>query len=103
MWAMSAPKVVEIINCFGGAVTVITEADGTTHSWTVTADAILGGGVTTNEGTETLDYNTYRREGDHWQSYAPEGTSERVSDEIAAHLDLVEQAAASRKSSGPVQ
>jgi hypothetical protein len=100
---MSPPKVVEILNGFGGTVTVCTEADGTTHSWTVTADDILGGGFIDIEGTETLDYNTYRREGGRWQSYTPGGTLESVSDKIAAQLDLIEQAAAAHKSTGSVQ
>jgi hypothetical protein len=99
---MSPPKVVEMLNGYRGAVIVCTEADGATHSWTATDEAILGGGVV-SEGTETLDHNTYRREGDQWQSYTPEGSLQKVSDEIAAHLDLVEQAAATYKSSGPVQ
>jgi len=54
------------------------------------------------EGTETLDHHTYRRNGDHWQSFSPEDSSKEISDEIAAHLDLVEQAVATYKASGPV-
>jgi hypothetical protein len=100
---MSPPKVIEISNGYRGAVIVCTEADGVTHSWTVTDDAILGSGIITFDGTETLDHNTYRRIGNQWHSYTPEGGLQKVSDEIATHLDLVEQTAATYKSSGPVQ
>src|SRR5580693_9424954 len=99
---MSSPKIVEVLDGYRGAVIVCTEADGATHSWTVTNEVILGGGIICR-GIETLDHNTYRQKGNQWQSYTPETGSQIVSDEIAAHLDLVEQTAASFKSSGPVQ
>jgi hypothetical protein len=100
---MSAPKVVEVLNGYRGTVMVSTEVDGVRYSWTATNENILGGGVMTFDGTETLDFNTYRREESRWRSYTAEGVVEKVSDEIAAHLDLVEQAAANYKSSGQVQ
>ena len=99
---MSDPKVVEILGAPQGHVVVCTEADGTRYSWTSTDDAILGGG-TIFEGTEALDHKTYRRQGDQWKSYTPEGRVEKVSDQIARHLALVEQAAANYKSLGRVQ
>jgi hypothetical protein len=100
---MSPPKVVEILNGYRGAVMVCTEADGDRHSWTATDNVILGGGVITFKGTETLDHNAYRRIGNQWHCYATEAGLQKVSNETAAHLDLVEQAAAAYKSSGPVQ
>jgi hypothetical protein len=99
---MSAPKVVEGFNGYQGDVVVCTEADGTRHSWTVTDEAIFGGGVIKN-GIETQDHNVYRRLGDQWQMRTPKVESQKASDEIAALLDLVEQAAATYKSSGQVQ
>jgi|SRR5580704_1826620 hypothetical protein len=100
---MSSPKVVELFSGYRGAVIVCTETDGARHSWTVMDETIFGGGVINLNGTETLDHNTYRRNGDRWESHTPEAGLQRVSDEIASHLDLVEQAATSYKSSGPVQ
>ena len=78
------------------------EADGPEHSWTVTDDAISGGGIIC-DGTETEDHNVYRRQGDQWHSYTSEAGSQKVSDEIAMHLGLVEQAAAYFKSNGRIQ
>jgi hypothetical protein len=63
---MNTPKVVEVLNSYRGAVIVCTETDGATHSWTVTAETILGGGIIF-EGAETLDHNTYRRLGNQWR------------------------------------
>ncbi len=99
---MSVPKVVEIFNGYRGDVIVCTEADGVRHSWTVTDEAIFGGGII-NNGVKTEDHNVYRRQGNQWQMQTPEGGSERVSDGLATHLDLVDQAAAIYKSSGQVQ
>jgi hypothetical protein len=95
-------KVVDVFNGYQGDVIVCTEADGARYSWTATEKDILGGGIIF-EGTETEDHNTYRRQGDHWQSYTPETGFQKVSDEIAAHLDLVKQAAAMYRASGQVQ
>jgi len=100
---MSSPKVADIFNGYRGAVILCAEVDGVRYSWTATGEAILGGGTTTFGGTETLDHNTYRRQGNQWQGYTPEGSLQKVSDEIAAHLDLVEQTAAAYKSTGRVQ
>jgi hypothetical protein len=100
---MNTPKVLEMFDGYRGAVVVCTEADGALHSWTVNDDAILGGGIITFDGNEMLDHNTYRREGDHWQSYTPGRAPEKVSDELSAQLALVEQVAAYYKLSGPVQ
>lgn len=100
---MNAPKVVEVLNDYQGDVIVSTEADGATYSWTVTDREIFGGGIISVDETETEDHNTYRRDGDKWQSYTSEKESHEVSDDIAVHLDLVEQAAAHFKSSGQVQ
>jgi hypothetical protein len=99
---MSTPKVVDVFNGYQGDVVVCTEADGARHSWTVTNEAIFGGGIIFN-GTEREDHNVYRRQGDQWQSYTPKAGLQKVSNELAAHLDLVEQAAATYKSSGQVQ
>jgi hypothetical protein len=99
---MSVPKVVDIFKVYRGDVVVCTETNGLRHSWTVTDEAIFGGGVIFDV-IETEDHNVYRRLGDHWQSYTPEAGSQKVSDEIAAHLGLVEQAAAYFKSNGRIQ
>ena len=99
---MTAPKIVDVFNVYRGDVVVCTEADGVRYSWTSTADAILGGGIIF-EGIETLDQNTYRRKGDYWRSLSAEIESQEVSAETAAHLDLVEQAAAIYKASGQIQ
>jgi hypothetical protein len=99
---MSVPKVVEIFNGYRGDVIVCTEADGVRHSWTVTDEAIFGGGII-NNGVETEDHSVYRRKGNQWQMQTPETSLRTVSDELAAHLDLVERAAAIYKSSGQVQ
>jgi len=93
---------VEIFNGYRGDVIVCTEADGVSYSWTATDEAIFGGGII-NNGIETQDHNVYRRLGDQWQMRTPEVESQKVSDEVAAHLDLVEEAAATYKSSGQVQ
>ena len=99
---MIAPKVIEVLNGYQGDVIVSTEADATTHSWTVRAREIFGGGVIF-EGIETLDHNTYRRQDSQWYSFTPEAGSQKVTDAIAAHLDLAEQAAAIHKTQGSVQ
>jgi hypothetical protein len=99
---MSVPKVVEVFNGYQPDVVVCTEVDGARYSWTITDEAIFGGGTIFN-GIETEDHNVYRRKGDQWQSYTPESGLQKVSDELAAHLDLVEQAAAIYKNPGPVQ
>jgi len=99
---VSIPKIVDVFKVYRGDVVVCTEADGVRYSWTSSVDAILGGGIIF-EGIETLDQNTYRRKGDYWQSLSAENESQEVSAETAAHLDLVEQAAAYFKSSGRVQ
>jgi hypothetical protein len=99
---MSLPKTVEILKGYHRAVIVCTEADKATHSWAVPEETILGGGIIF-EGTEPLDHNTYRQEGVHWHSSTAEKEPQEVSHKIAAHADLVEQAAASYKSCGPVQ
>src|SRR5882762_11984004 len=99
---MSTPRVVEVFNGYRGDVIVCTEADGARHSWTVNDDAIFGGGII-NNGVETEDHNVYRRQGNKWQMQTPETSLQTVSDELAAYLDLVDQAAAIYKSSGQVQ
>jgi hypothetical protein len=99
---MTTPKVVEILNGYRGDVIVSTEADGVRHSWTVSAEGIFGGGIIFG-GSETEDHNVYRRHGDQWHSYTPEAGLQKVSEEIAAHLDLVEQAAAIYKVTGQIQ
>jgi len=65
-------------------------------------EAIFGGGII-NNGVEAEDHNAYRRQGNQWQMQTPEASLQTVSDELAAHLGLVEQAAAIYKSSGQVQ
>jgi hypothetical protein len=100
---MSAPKVVEILSAPESHVIVCTETDGARYSWTVSDREIFGGGIISADGIETEDHNTYRRDGDKWQSYASEKESQEVSDDITAHLDLVEQAVANYKTSGRVQ
>ena len=100
---MSAPKVVEVLSGYQGTVLVCTEADEVRYCWTATDSEIMGGSTITFPGIETIDPNSYRRQDDQWYSYTPEEVSQKVSDEIAAHLDLVEQAAAAHKSSGRVQ
>jgi|SRR5882762_8298391 len=99
---MSTPKVVEIFNGYRGDVVVCTEAYGVRYSGTASDEAIFSGCIIHN-GVETEDHDVYRRQGDQWQMQAPETRSQRVSDELAAHLDLVEQAAATYKSPGRVQ
>ena len=99
---MSTPKVVDVFPVYRGDVVVCTESNGVRHSWTVTDEAIFGGGVIFDV-IETEDHNVYRRQGDQWRSYAPEAESQKVSDEIAVHLGLVEQAAAYFKSNGRIQ
>jgi hypothetical protein len=99
---MGVPKVLEVLNGYQGDVVVSTEADGVRYSWTARDEVIFGGGVIF-EGIETLDHNTYRRHDNLWYSFTPEVGSQKVAVEIAAHLDLVEQAATNFKSSGRVQ
>jgi hypothetical protein len=99
---MGAPKVIDVLDGYKGDVIVATEADGAIYSWTVRDTEIFGGGIIF-EGTETEDHNTYRRQDNQWCSYTPDTGSQKIGDEIAAHLDLVEQAAATYKTQGPVQ
>jgi hypothetical protein len=99
---MGAPKVVDVFQVYRGDVVVSTESNGVRHSWTVTDEAIFGGGVIFDV-IETEDHNVCRRQGDQWKSYTPEAGSQKVSDEIAVHLGLVEQAAAYFKSNGRIQ
>lgn len=99
---MSTPKVVEILNGYKGTVLVCTEADEARYYWTATDEAILAGG-TIVAGIETLDQNEYRRQGDHWRSFTLATGFRKVGEELAEHLNLVEQAAAAYKSSGQVQ
>jgi hypothetical protein len=99
---MSVPKVVEVFNGYRGDVIVCTDADGARYSWTVTTKAIFGGGII-SDGTETEDHGVYRRQGDQWESNIPGAGLQTVTDKLSAHLDLVEQAAATYKSSGQVQ
>jgi hypothetical protein len=99
---LSAPKVIAVLNGYQGDVIVSTESNGSTHSWTVRDNEIFGGGIIF-EGNETEDHNTYRRQDNQWCSFTPEAGSQKVADEIAAHLDLAEQAAATNKSRGQVQ
>jgi hypothetical protein len=101
-WEMSVPKVVDVFEVYRGDVVVCTEPNGARHSWTVTDEAIFGGGIIFGV-IETEDHNVYRRQGDQWECYTPETGSQRVSDEIALHLGLVEQAAAYFKSNGRIQ
>jgi len=56
-----------------------------------------------NHGGQTEDDNVYRQQGDQWQANSPEAGSQKVNDEIGAHLNLVEQEAAPYESSGRVQ
>jgi hypothetical protein len=98
---MGTSKVVTVFNGYRTDV-VCTEAEGARYSWTATDEATFGGGII-NNGIETEDHRVYRRQGDHWQSFTPETRVQKVSDELAAHLDLVGQAAATYKSSGQVQ
>ena|ERR1039457_290426 len=100
---MSPPKVVEVLNGYQGTVLVCTVGNDVRYYWTATDGEILGGGVLTYPGIETIDPNSYRRQDDQWYSYTPEEVSQKVSDEIAAHLNLVEQAAVAYKSSGRIQ
>ncbi len=100
---MIAPKVVEVLNGYLGAVLIRTKSGPTLHSWTVVEWEILGGGSISIDGAETADYNIYRRQGDQWDCVAPDGEVMRVSEEIGRHLNLAEQAAASYIAVGPVQ
>lgn len=99
---MVVPKIADVFEVNRGDVVVCTEAYGARHSWTLTDEAIFGGGIIFGV-IETEDHNVYRRLGDQWQSYTREAGSQKVSDEIAAHLGLVEQAAAYFKSNGRIQ
>jgi hypothetical protein len=92
---MSAPKVIQALNGYQGDVVVSTEADGAIYSWTVRDREIFGGGIISPAGAETENHNAYRLIGDKWQSYTTEEESHEVSDEIAAHLALADQTAAS--------
>jgi hypothetical protein len=89
---MGVPKVVDVFEVYRGDVVVCTEANGVRNSWTITDDAIFGGGVIFGL-IETEHHNMYRRRGDQWQSHTLEVGSQKVSDEIAVQLCLVEQAA----------
>jgi hypothetical protein len=55
-----APKVVDIFPVYRGDVVVCTESNGARHSWTVTDEAIFGGGIIFGV-IETEDHNVYRR------------------------------------------
>lgn len=100
---MSAPKVIEVLKGYRGGIVVTTESDGSSHSWTATDEEICGGGVISSGGTETLNHCTYNQQGNQWHSYSPETGSQKVSKEIAGHLDLVKRTAAIHKGRGQVQ
>src|SRR5258708_1262194 len=100
--SISAPKVVEVLKAHDGTVLVRNEADEDICQWTAGASVIVGGG-TIFDGIEAFDKNAYRRQGDRRQSCKTGKGFQTVGDEMAAHLDLVEQAAPAFKCSAPVQ